>query len=106
MTASCCNGIIGRRQLSRALSDGRKIGADGRYPVGRTVDVANATYKNTISVPLLSACWQIQIGASSLSSGSASSDLSTGVIHAHWRGYDRRNWGFSLSPWRSLMVPD
>jgi hypothetical protein len=63
MTASCCNGIIGRRQLSRALSDGRKIGADGRYPVGGTVDVANATYKNTISVPLLSACWQIQIGA-------------------------------------------
>ena len=33
-----------------AVSGGRKIGADGRCktPVGNTVDVANATYTNTI----------------------------------------------------------
>jgi hypothetical protein len=43
-----------------AVSDGRKIGADGRCPtsVGNTVDVPNATYKNTIGDPLLTAYWK------------------------------------------------
>jgi hypothetical protein len=38
-----------------AVSDGRKIDADGRCktPVGNTVDVANATWKNSIGAPLL-----------------------------------------------------
>jgi hypothetical protein len=43
-----------------AVSDGRKIGADGRCrtPVGSTVDVANVTYSNTIGAPILSAYWK------------------------------------------------
>ena len=43
-----------------AVSGGRKIGADGRctIPVGNTVDVPNATYKNTIGTPLLTAYWK------------------------------------------------
>jgi hypothetical protein len=43
-----------------AVSDGRKIGADGRCktPVGSTVDVPNATYKNTIGDPVLGAYWK------------------------------------------------
>ena len=43
-----------------AVSDGRKIGADGRCktPVGNTVDVPNATYKNTIGDPLLTGYWK------------------------------------------------
>ncbi|MCB1009764.1 MAG: DUF3604 domain-containing protein [Acidobacteria bacterium] len=43
-----------------AVSDGRAIGADGRCrtPVGSTVDVADASYKNTIGAPLLSAYWR------------------------------------------------
>jgi hypothetical protein len=42
-----------------AVSDGRAIGSDGRarQPVGNTVDVANATYTNTIGDPLLTAYW-------------------------------------------------
>ncbi len=42
-----------------AVSDGRKIGRDGRCkkPVGSTVDVANASYTNTIGDPLLTAHW-------------------------------------------------
>ncbi len=41
-----------------ALSDRRKVGADGKAsPVGNTVDVANATYTNTIGDPLLTAHW-------------------------------------------------
>ena len=42
-----------------AVSDGRKIGDDGRAVerVGSTVDVANATYTNTIGDALQSAYW-------------------------------------------------
>lgn len=42
-----------------AVSDGRTIGADGRCktPVGSTVDVADASYTNTIGDPLLTAHW-------------------------------------------------
>jgi hypothetical protein len=43
-----------------AVSGGRPIGADGRtrQPVGSTVDVANATYTNTIGAPELIAVWR------------------------------------------------
>ena len=42
-----------------AVSDGRKIGADGRCktPVGNTVDVADASYTNTIGDTFLAAHW-------------------------------------------------
>jgi hypothetical protein len=42
-----------------AVSDGRQIGADGRArePVGSTVDIAAATFTNTIGAPLLAAHW-------------------------------------------------
>ncbi len=47
------------RIYDAAVSDGRKIGADGRCktPVGSTVDVENASYTNTIGDPLLTAFW-------------------------------------------------
>jgi hypothetical protein len=39
-------------------SDGREIGPDGKLPaVGNTVDVANATWTNTIGAPELIAVW-------------------------------------------------
>jgi hypothetical protein len=43
-----------------AVSDGRKIGRDGRCKtsVGSTVDVADASYTNTIGDPLLTAYWK------------------------------------------------
>jgi hypothetical protein len=43
-----------------AVSDGRKIGADGRCktPVGDTVDVANATWTNSIGAPELITVWK------------------------------------------------
>ena len=44
------DGKTQERIFDVAVSDGRKIGPDGRCttPVGSTVDVANATYTNTI----------------------------------------------------------
>jgi hypothetical protein len=43
-----------------AVSDDREIGKDGRcrIPVGNTIDVANASYTNTIGDPLLTAFWE------------------------------------------------
>jgi len=41
-----------------ALSDRREVGADGKAPaVGNTVNVADASYTNTIGDPLLTAHW-------------------------------------------------
>ena len=54
------DGKTQERIFDVAVSGGRKIGADGRCktPVGNTVDVANATYTNTIGAALLSAYWK------------------------------------------------
>ncbi len=43
-----------------AVSDGRKLDSQGRCktPVGSTVDVANATYTNSIGAPGLAAYWK------------------------------------------------
>ena len=43
-----------------AVSDGREIGADGRCntPVGSSVDVANASYTNSIGDVMLMAHWR------------------------------------------------
>jgi hypothetical protein len=42
-----------------ALSDGRTVGADGKAPpIASTVDVANATYQNTVGASLMSAFWK------------------------------------------------
>jgi hypothetical protein len=51
---------VHERIFDVAVSGGRKIDTDGRCktPVGNTVDVPNATYKNTIGAPLLGAYWK------------------------------------------------
>lgn len=53
------NGNAQERIYDVAVSDGRTIDADGRCktPVGNTVDVANATWTNTIGDPELIAVW-------------------------------------------------
>jgi hypothetical protein len=53
------DGKAQERVYDVAVSDGRKIGKDGRCktPVGNTVDVANATWINTIGDPELITAW-------------------------------------------------
>ena len=54
------DGKTNERIYDVAVSGERKIGPDGRCmtSVGSTVDVANATYTNTIGAPVLSAYWK------------------------------------------------
>jgi Protein of unknown function (DUF3604) len=54
------DGATQERIYDVAVSEERKIGPDGRCmtPVGSTVDVANATYSNSIGAPFLSAYWK------------------------------------------------
>jgi hypothetical protein len=53
-------GSLEERVYDVAVSDGRSIGSDGRCktPVGDTVDVANATWTNTIGDTELIAVWK------------------------------------------------
>ncbi len=52
-------GELHERIYDVAVSDGRTIRSDGRCrtPVGSTVDVADASFTNTIGDPLLTAHW-------------------------------------------------
>jgi len=54
------DGKAQERVYDVAVSGGRKIDADGRTktPVGNTVDVANATWANTIGAPELITVWK------------------------------------------------
>jgi len=54
------NGQTHERIYDVAVSDGRRIGADGRArdPVGNTVDVATATFSNTIGDAMMAAYWE------------------------------------------------
>jgi len=54
------NGETQERIYDVAVSDGRSIEADGRStaPVGNTVNVADASYTNTIGDPMLTSFWE------------------------------------------------
>ena len=54
------SGELLERVYDVAVSDGREIGSDGRArrPVGNTVEVANATYTNSIGDALLMGYWE------------------------------------------------
>ena len=53
------DGTRGEKVYDVAWSDNRQPGADGKLPpVGNTVDVANATWTNTIGAPELITYWQ------------------------------------------------
>jgi hypothetical protein len=80
-----------------AVSGGRKIGADGRCktPVGNTVDIANATYTNTIGAASLSAYWKDP----EFDARKAIGVLLRTVIQIpspRWTAYDQKRFGIKM----------
>jgi Protein of unknown function (DUF3604) len=100
------DGKTQERIFDVAVSGGRKIGADGRCktPVGNTVDVANATYTNTVGAPLLSAYWK-----------DPSFDASQRAFYyvrviqipsPRWTAYDQKRYGIKMSADVPMTVTD
>ncbi|SPF39033.1 conserved exported hypothetical protein [Syntrophobacter sp. SbD1] len=89
-----------------AVSGGRKIDADGRCktPVGNTVDVPNATYKNTIGTPLLTAYWkdpEFDAGQRAF--------YYVRVIQIptpRWTAYDQKRYGIKMADYVPMTVTD
>ena len=100
------DGKANERIYDVAVSGGRKIGPDGRCktPVGNTVDVANATYSNSIGAATLSAYWKdphfdptqrafyyvrvVQIPS------------------ARWTAYDQKRFGIKMADYVPMSVVD
>ena len=89
-----------------AASGGRKIGPDGRCktPVGSTVDVANASYTNTIGAPELSAYWQ-----DPTFDASQRAFYYVRVIQIpspRWTAYDQKRFGIKMPDYVPMTVTD
>ena len=100
------NGKSQERIYDVAVSGGRKIGPDGRCktPVGSTVDVANASYTNTIGAPELSAYWK-----------DPSFDTTKGAFYyvrviqipsPRWTAYDQKRFGIKMPDYVPMTVTD
>jgi hypothetical protein len=99
-------GAVHERIYDVAVSDGRKIGSDGRCttPVGNTVDVPNATYRNTIGDPLLTAYWKDpQFDATQRAF------YYVRVIQIptpRWTAYDQKRYGIKMAANVPMIVTD
>ena len=100
------NGKSQERIFDVAVSGGRKIGPDGRCktPVGSTVDVANASYTNTIGAPALSAYWK-----------DPSFDAAQRAFYyvrviqipsPRWTAYDQKRFGIKMPDYVPMTVAD
>ena len=89
-----------------AVSDGRTVGADGRArtPVGSTVDIADASYTNTIGDPLLTAYW-----VDPDFDASQSAFYYVRVIEIptpRWTAYDSKRFGITMPDDVPMTVQD
>ena len=100
------DGKTHERIFDVAVSAGRQIGPDGRCktPVGSTVDVANASYTNTIGAPLLSAYWK-----------DPSFDAKERAFYyvrviqipsPRWTAYDQKRYGIKMPDYVPMTVTD
>ena len=100
------NGEVHERIYDVAVSDGRKIGADGRCttPVGNTVDVPNATYKNTIGDPLLAAYWKDPEFDAKLRAFYYVRVIQ--IPSPRWTAYDQKRFGIKMADYVPMTVTD
>jgi hypothetical protein len=90
------SGELQERVYDVAVSDGREIGLDGRArtAVGNTVDVANATWTNSIGDPELLAVWEDPDFDPSRRSFYYARVLE--IPTARWTAYDAKYYGVEL----------
>ncbi len=100
------DGKTQERIFDVAVSGGRKIGPDGRCktPVGNTVDVANATYTNTIGAATLSAYWK-----DPTFDATQRAFYYVRVIQIpspRWTAYDQKRYGIKMPDYVPMTVTD
>ena len=100
------DGKTQERIFDVAVSGGRKIGQDGRCktPVGSTVDVANASYTNTIGAASLSAYWK-----DPTFDAKQRAFYYVRVIQIpspRWTAYDRKRYGIKMPDYVPMTVTD
>ena len=78
-------------------SERRRLGADGTLPpVGNTVDVANATWRNTIGDPELITVWKDPDFDSSLRAFYYARVIE--IPTPRWTAYDAKRFGITMDP--------
>jgi hypothetical protein len=100
------DGTTGERIFDVAVSGKRKIGPDGRCKtlVGSTVDVANASYSNSIGAPLLSAYWK-----DPAFDATQQAFYYVRVIQIpspRWTAYDQKRFGIKMASYVPMTVTD
>ena len=100
------DGKTQERIFDVSVSGGRTIGPDGRCqtPVGSTVDVANATYTNTIGAAALSAYW-----ADPAFDATQRAFYYVRVIQIpspRWTAYDQKRFGIVMPDYVPMTVTD
>ena len=100
------DGKTQERIFDVAVSGGRKIGPDGRCKtsVGSTVDVANATYTNTIGAATLSAYWKDP--AFDATQRAFYYVRVIQIPSPRWTAYDQKRYGIKMADYVPMTVTD
>ena len=100
------DGKTDERIYDVAVSGGRKIGPDGRCKtsVGNTVDVANATYSNSIGAAFLSAYWKDP--AFDPTQRAFYYVRVIQIPSPRWTAYDQKRFGIKMPDYVPMTVTD
>jgi hypothetical protein len=100
------DGATQERIFDVAVSGDRKIGPDGRCNtlVGDTVDVANATYTNTVGAAYLSAYWKDP--AFDPAQHAFYYVRAIQIPSPRWTAYDQKRFGIKMADYVPMTVTD
>jgi Protein of unknown function (DUF3604) len=99
------NGNLQEKVYDVAWSGDRKPGSDGKLPsVGSTVDVANATWTNTIGAPELIAVWRDPDFDPSQSAFYYGRVIE--IPTPRWTAYDAKRYGVTPLPGTTMTVTE